>query len=278
MTVTITGLPLGTLQDSSLIPIETANVTAHITAASIKSYVAAASLATINATVATFGSLNTGSISADTISTTSDVGIGGNLTVSGNAALTLTTSSQPHITTLGNITTGNVNIGNLIVTGVTNVGGNIVPTANSIIGIGGPTSWFGAIYGTAVHALYADLAERYTSDSQYPPGTVVIFGTDTEVTASYQPNDPKVAGVVSTNPAYTMNSGITTLSIDVALQGRVPCQVVGTVNRGDLMVTSPIPGVAMASNNPAVGTVIGKALGNYDSSTVGVIEVVVGRL
>ena len=127
-----------------------------------------------------------------------------------------------------------------------------------------------------MHALYADLAERYTSDSKYSPGTVVIFGTTTEVTASYQPNDARVAGIVSTNPAYSMNAGID--GIDVALQGRVPCQVTGTVTRGDLMVTSAIPGVAMTNNNPAIGTVIGKALGNHIGASVGVIEVVVGRV
>ena len=66
--------------------------------------------------------------------------------------------------------------------------------------------------------------------------------------------------------------------IDVALQGRVPCQVTGTVTRGDLMVTSAIPGVAMTNNNPAIGTVIGKALGNHIGASVGVIEVVVGRV
>ena len=73
-----------------------------------------------------------------------------------------------------------------------------------------------------------------------------------------------------------MNAGIN--GVDVALQGRVPCQVTGTVNRGDLMVTSPIPGVAMANNTPAVGTVIGKALGTHTGSSVGIIEVVVGRV
>jgi hypothetical protein len=44
------------------------------------------------------------------------------------------------------------------------------------------------------------------------------------------------------------------------------------------MVTSSIPGVAMANNDPAIGTVIGKALGNYNSTEIGVIEVVVGRI
>ena len=201
----------------------------------------------------------------------------------GQLAAVITTTNQPYISTLGNIQlnnlTANTNIsaGNLSVQGITTINGAMVPVSNvAAVNIGSTTSWFNNIYGTAVHALYADLAERYTSDSKYPPGTVVVFGTDTEVTASYKPNDPRVAGVVSTNPAYTMNAGVD--GVDVALQGRVPCQVMGTITRGDMLVTGPVPGVAIASDNPAMGTVIGKALENYNSNTVGLIEVVVGRL
>jgi hypothetical protein len=120
------------------------------------------------------------------------------------------------------------------------------------------------------------LAEYYESDSDYPAGTVLSFGTVTEVTSSQTANDTRVAGVVSTNPAYIMNEGAG--GVAVALQGRVPCQVTGIVKRGDLMVTSPIPGVAMTNNNPPMGAVIGKAVGNYSGSGVGVVEVVVGRL
>ena len=210
--------------------------------------------------------------------------------VIGNLTAYVSYPNQPYITTLGNIIlnnlTANANVtvggdlsvtGDVAIIGNTTVTGAILPVSNiAAVNIGSTGVWFNNIYGTAVHALYADLAERYTSDSQYIPGTVVIFGSTTEVTASYQPNDIRVAGVVSTNPAYTMNAGSD--GVDVALQGRVPCQVTGTVNRGDLMVTSPIPGVAMANNTPAIGSVIGKALGTHSGSGVGVIEVVVGRL
>jgi len=207
---------------------------------------------------------------------------GGNVTI-GNLTAYVTYPNQPYITNLGNITlnrlTANANIagGNLSISGISVYGGAILPTSNAAaVNIGSTSNWFNNIYGTAVHALYADLAERYTSDSQYLPGTVVVFGTDTEVTASYQPGDVRVAGVVSTNPAYTMNAGID--GVDVALQGRVPCQVTGTVNRGDMMVTSAIPGVVMASSAPATGSVIGKALGTHTGSSVGLIEVVVCRI
>jgi hypothetical protein len=123
------------------------------------------------------------------------------------------------------------------------------------------------------------LAEKYESDADYEPGTVLVFGTDTEVTISTQHEDNRVAGVVTTNPAYLMNSAAT--GVAVALQGRVPCKVIGTIRRGDMMVTSDTAGVAtscMPPFGPHIGTVIGKALQNYDGNEVGVIEIVVGRV
>jgi hypothetical protein len=64
----------------------------------------------------------------------------------------------------------------------------------------------------------------------------------------------------------------------VALQGRVPCKVVGKINKGDILVTSRIPGVAIAAGeNVRAGTIVGKSLQNYDSDHVGTIEIAVGR-
>ena len=130
------------------------------------------------------------------------------------------------------------------------------------------------ITATATQAQYADLAEIYTSDVDYTPGTVVMFGGDAEVTVSNEDASPRVAGVVSTNPAHLMNSGTT--GIAIALTGRVPTHVVGAVRKGDMMV-STATGKARSESNPAMGTVIGKALEDFDG-THGTIEVVVGRL
>ena len=134
--------------------------------------------------------------------------------------------------------------------------------------------------GTASAAVYGDLAERYTSDSNYLPGTVVSFGGEEEITESTNAVDRKVAGIVSTDPAYLMNS---TLEGDntttLALSGRVPCKVTGATSKGDLMVTSGITGHAKAwtdETDPPMGTVIGKALENKTDDGLGVIEVVVG--
>ena len=129
--------------------------------------------------------------------------------------------------------------------------------------------------GVATSAQYADLAENYAADAEYAPGTVVSFGGEAEVTSSTDA-DTRVAGVVSTNPAYTMNSDLVADHVvTVAFTGRVPCKVTGTVRKGDLMVSAG-NGLARAEANPAAGTIIGKALADHDGAE-GTIEVVVGR-
>ena len=130
--------------------------------------------------------------------------------------------------------------------------------------------------GTATSAQYADIAENYTSDNNYEPGTVLEFGGSAEVTLATD-ETPRVAGVVSTLPAHLMNSMLTgEHTVAVALLGRVPCKVQGPVAKGDMLISAG-GGYARAKQNPITGTVIGKALealpGNH-----GVIEVVVGRL
>ena len=133
--------------------------------------------------------------------------------------------------------------------------------------------------GTATAARYADLAENYEADSVYDPGTVVIFGGDKEITVSKFTHDPRIAGVVSTNPAHLMNAEQQN-GTAVALQGRVPCKVKGMIAKGDVLVASGVPGVAckMVKDMYEVGCVIGKALENHTEAGEGVIEVVVGRL
>jgi len=156
--------------------------------------------------------------------------------------------------------------------------GNILPTANNVSNIGSASSKFRIIHAQATQAQYADLAEIYSSDQQYPSGTVVIFGGEAEVTQSNSPNDPRIAGVVSTEPAYLMNGSAT--GIPVALQGRVPCRVLGPVSKGDRVVSSHIAGVAQALDplQYQPGCIIGKALQAVESTDISIIEVVVGRV
>ncbi len=168
-----------------------------------------------------------------------------------------------------------------------NVGGNPIVTfysggidnrqANGVGNIGTASSQFNTIFAKATSAQYADLAEMYEADAGYEPGTVLCFGGAKEVTLCSQADSTRVAGVVSTNPSYLMNSSQTGDNVvAVALTGRVPCKVTGTVRKGDLMVSAG-DGRACANNGAAVGTVIGKALADFDGAD-GVIEVVVGRV
>jgi hypothetical protein len=133
---------------------------------------------------------------------------------------------------------------------------------------------------TATAARYADLAERYTADADYEPGTVVELGGEQEVTQTTRPISVAIAGIVSTDPAYLMNADLTD-GISVALIGRVPCKVIGIIHKGDILVSSLTPGHAEAHrdiHSPPAGSVIGKAIESKSNDGSGVIEVLVGRL
>ena len=159
----------------------------------------------------------------------------------------------------------------------------VVPDLNDTYNIGSSNLKYNTVYatlfsGTALEAYYADLAENYLGDNDYEPGTVLIFGGDYEVTVTNVKNDFRAAGVVTTNPAQLMNSHLKgDYVIGVALQGRVPCKVIGKVNKGDIIVTSAVPGYGMVNNNPTPGTIIGKSLEEKNNTDKGVIEVVVGK-
>ena len=146
---------------------------------------------------------------------------------------------------------------------------------NGVGNIGTATTGFNTVYAKATSAVYADVAENYLGDTLYEPGTVIDFGGDEEVTLSSVDGSKAVAGVVSTNPAYLMNDKLAGAHVTaVAFVGRVPTKVCGEVRKGDLMVSAG-NGRARAEANPAVGSVIGKALAN--SSGDAVIEVVISR-
>ena len=160
----------------------------------------------------------------------------------------------------------------------------IQPDFNNIYNIGLSTKRYNTVYatvfnGVATEAYYADLAENYLSDDDYEPGTVLVFGGEAEVTTCRTKGQTSVAGVVTTNPAHLMNSALEGDNVvGLALQGRVPCKVIGTVKKGDMLVTSSVAGYAMVNNSPDVGQVLGKALEDKTDSDKGVIEVVVGRV
>ena len=181
---------------------------------------------------------------------------------------------------------GEIQAASADINGVMNITGSITPNSGTPAtqNIGGSANRWGTVYatvfnGTATEALYADLAENYLGDTVYEPGTVLVFGGDEEVTTTSQKGDRRVAGVVTTNPAHLMNSQLKGDHVTgIALQGRVPCKVLGKVNKGDMLVTAAKEGYAIVNNDPKMGSVIGKAVGTKTDDGYGIIEVVVGRV
>ena len=202
-------------------------------------------------------------------------GILNSLTVNGNVGVTTAWIAAGTVNVTGNIlaTQGTFN-------GIT-LTGDITPTANNVSTLGTASNRFDYLYavyvnGLSVGANYADLAEKYVADAEYEPGTVLMFGGDAEVTECANDMSTAVAGVVSTNPGFILNQELNSkYAVDVALTGRVPCKVIGQVRKGDMMVSAGA-GRARAEANPRVGSVIGKALENFDGLE-GVIEVVIGK-
>jgi hypothetical protein len=154
-----------------------------------------------------------------------------------------------------------------------------VNTASAIVQRDGSGNFSaGVMTGTATAARYADLAENYRADFSYEPGTVLVFGGEAEVTVTDKHNDSRVAGVVSTRPAHLMNAELEGENVvALGLTGRLPCKVIGKVNKGDILVAAAKKGYAVVNNSPAPGTIVGKALENKDDYNEGTIEVVVGR-
>ena len=152
---------------------------------------------------------------------------------------------------------------------------------NGVGNIGNASGQFNTIFAKATSAQYADVAEKYLADQSYEPGTVVEIGGAAEVTHTNTFASTRIAGVVSTDPAFIMNSGAAgDHVVTVALLGRVPCLVAGRVRRGDLLCSSTIAGhaVSMSLDQYRPGAVIGKALEDYQEDGTGRIEILVGRL
>ena len=199
-------------------------------------------------------SVGTGGTFSAVINGTSTANIG---TSNGNLAITINGTSIANFTT----------------NGIENA------QANSVGNIGNASNYFNTVFAKATSAQYADLAEKYLADQDYPPGTVVIFDGIAEVTQSTVDHDSRVAGIVSTNPSYVMNATLEGIAITVALTGRVPCRVQGPVTKGQILVSSTVPGTAMAIDTSKFqpGVVIGKSLETITDNNIQIIEVAVGR-
>lgn len=150
--------------------------------------------------------------------------------------------------------------------------GGVTTTAMTIDGA------TGTISGTQINAQYADLAERFEADAEYDAGTVVELGGAKEITSALNDLSDEVFGVISSRAAYLMNStaGDDTTHPPVAMSGRVPVKVIGTVNKGDRLVSAG-NGLARAATKAEVNNfnVIGRALETKYSEEQGIVEAIV---
>jgi hypothetical protein len=311
LNTTVTGIGLNT-QDAnptnSTLVQRTGSGGINATTGTFTGAVTAASLTTsgvVTATGGLSGSL-TGNVSATTVSATTVSAQG--VSASSGITGTILTASQPNITSLGTLTSLSISgTATLNGVGIATVGGSasfssingtpignvtpstaaftsvtintgLVPASNLVVNLGSSTAWFGGIYGTAVHAQYADLAERFESDVPLDPGTVVEMGGSAEITAVGEDLSDNVFGVISTNAAYLMNSkaGTDNTHPPVAVQGRVPVKVIGKIKKGDRLVSAG-NGMARAGAKNEISTwnVIGRALEDKINDGEGIIEAVV---
>ena len=162
--------------------------------------------------------------------------------------------------------------------GTNTITGSIVPSANVTYNLGSTTAWFNNIYGRSYQAAYADLAERFESDQPYEQGTVVELGGEKEITAVVDDLSETVFGVISTGAAYLMNAraGSDSTHPAVAVNGRVPVNVIGQVRKGDRLVSAG-NGFARAAlkNELTPFNVIGRALENKTTDGKGVVNAIV---
>lgn len=222
-----------------------------------------------------------GTITGETITDGTLTITDGNIT--GNTAtfdtLTVTTLNTGQTSNSATFT-GTVEVENLIVNN--QVESDLIANVTNTYDIGTSALRWATVFattfdGVATSAQYADLAELYTADNLYAPGTIVKLGGEAEITNTKAQGDTEVFGVISTNPAYLMNSAVE-FGIPVAMTGRVPTFVKGKVKKGERLITSDEAGVAMALGDEPYDTrkIIGRSLENKTTDEKQLIEVVVG--
>jgi len=161
-------------------------------------------------------------------------------------------------TTIGGLTPGDGTFINLEATNLI-VSGTIDGSGASVIG-----TW---------ESTYADIAEQYESDKDYAPGTVVKIGGDKEITSTEQ-SDDDVFGVISSNPAYVLNSGKEGLYLPVAMIGRVPVRVNGPIGKGDRLILSQWSGVARRAQDSELSLrTFGRSLEDSDDAGERLVEI-----
>ena len=271
--------------------------TGNITGGNVNTVLVAATTLSATANVQG-GNLRTGGLISATGNITSQANIAGTYFLGNGSQLTglslgVSVTKIENGTSEGFINASGGNIaftvggtGNVLVltTGTAYFTGNVSTIGiektgtNAIGNIGSSTSYFNRLFATATTALYADVAERFAADELLEPGTVVELGGVKEITRSRQDLSENVFGVISTNAAYLMNGGAgeDDTHPPVAMTGRVPVKCIGTVRKGDRLVSAG-DGVARAAR-PGEATafnVIGRALEHKHLEELGTIEAIV---
>lgn len=110
------------------------------------------------------------------------------------------------------------------------------------------------INGTTMRTRWGDLAEYYSADADYQPGTLVRFGGSKEVTVANEAAN----AVITSNPGLVLNEEMRMKSngpehpVGLALVGRVPVKVWGGCCKFDLLVPDPEhPGWARVQAYPS---------------------------
>jgi hypothetical protein len=189
------------------------------------------------------------------------VNASGNQNTSGTAAVATTvTAADESSDTSCNVLFVTAASGNLPAKTGTNL------TFNSSAGSLATTTFVGNLTGTATAAQYSDVAERFASDSAYTPGTVVALGGAEEITQVNEEGSDEVFGVISSldQAAFKMNGGAGNDDTHpyIAMTGRVDVKVIGSVNKGDRLISASVPGYAKAATKAecTAFNVIGRAL------------------
>jgi len=161
-------------------------------------------------------------------------------------------------------TSGGTMTGDILISGTVNIGtsGNRVATVFAT-----------TFNGTSTAAQYADLAENFRPDADYAPGTIVALGGAEEITEVNEELPDRVFGVVSSKPAYLMNSAQQG-GAPVAVAGRVPVRVVGMVNKGDRLVSAGNGMARAAQTDESINAfnVIGRAIQTKTTMEEGTVE------
>ena len=253
-------------------------------------------LINVSGTLTVDGSSTLGDQTSDTTTISGIATVGNGLTVNGavttlNQGLTVSGAAQFNnafnmgdtltvantFTANGNTVLGNATSDTTAFNGRSST--SITPNLNNTHTLGESSLKWSTVHattfsGTATTANYADLAELYLSDFAYEAGTVVQIGGEEEVTASTGESNHSILGVVSAYPAYLMNNQLEN-GIPVALKGRVPVKVGGTIKKGDRLVGAP-EGHGVADNEACRSFAI--ALGDFKATKknpTGIVEAVI---